>query len=272
MSSVPSGRHGYRLVQVPIKAAVRTNGTFAVDHGQFELVDRSGHVCRQPSINPLSDGFVALTVDEAHTGSGVVAFLVPGSMPTGLLGVRYLPATGATSASLAWQATAPTPAATKASNSCDGGKTKLSTSGSDQTAFGDTISHGDDVVSESVRAGKPHRRAFKPGPTQPNDVDAIDITVRVSAKGADAYVDRRAFALVDGTGRSCRSSQLGSQGETLTSALVKRGHSKDYTIVFWAPKGSAIHGLRLVQLSKPGGTKAQSVWSDSKLTLKPLKG
>ena len=132
------------------------------------------------------------------------------------------------------------------------------------------MSHGDEVVSQSVRAGTPHRRAFEPGPTQPNDVDAMDIKLHVSAKGADAYVDRRSFVLVDGTGRLCRSSDLGSQGETLTSALVKKGHATNYTIVFWAPKGSAIHGLRLVQLSKPGGTKAQSVWSDSKLTLKPL--
>lgn len=269
VSTVPSGIDGYRLVQVPIKAAVRTNGTFAVDHGQFELVDRSGHACKQPSINPLAGGFVALTVDESDAGSGYVAFLVPTSVAADRLMVRYLPATDASSASLGWRAGAKSPSPTTAANSCDGKKAKVSTSGSKTASFGDAITHGDDVVSASVEAGAPHRRAFTPGPDQPNDVDAIDIELKVSADGADAYVDRRSFALVDGTGRLCRGSAV-SQGQTLTSALVKKGHSKNFTIVFWAPKGSAIHGLKLVQLTKPDGSKAQSVWSNSKLTLKPL--
>ncbi|WP_446664459.1 hypothetical protein [Flexivirga sp. B27] len=256
-------------MQVPVKAAVRTNGTFAIDHGQFELVDRAGHSCKQPSINPLAGGFVALTVDEAKSGSGYVAFLVPKSVASNLLMVRYLPATGADSASLAWRADAKTPAPSRSTDSCDGEKSALKTSGADKGSFGKTIRHGDDVVSMSVRAGTPHRRAFDPGPTQPNNVDAIDVKLRVSADGADAYVDRRSFALVDGSGRLCRSSDT-SAGQTLTSALVKKGHSKDYTIVFWVPKDSAIHGLKLLQLTKPGGSKAESVWSDPKLTLKPL--
>lgn len=269
VSSVPSGHDGYRLVQVPVRSTVRTNGTFAIEHGQFELVDSSGHLCKQPSIDPVSDGFVALTVDEAHAGSGRVAFLVPTSVATDRLTVRYLPAEDASSASLGWRAGAAKPTPSAAANSCDGKKSDLSTAGSDKAPFGHSIRHGDDVVSSSVDAARPHRRAFKPGPTQPNDVDAVDITVRVSAQGADSYVDRRSFALVDGSGRLCRGTGQ-SQGETLSSALVKKGHAEKFRIVFWAPKGSAIHGLRLVQLTKPGGSKAQSVWSDTKLTLNPL--
>lgn len=267
---MPSGRTGYRVVQVPIKASVRTNGTFAVDHSQFLLVDRAGRTCEQPSINPLNDGFVALTVDETHEGAGSVAFLVPTSvMPTGL-SVRYLPAADAGSASLAWKAGAPAYEPAKPAAGCDGEKAKISGTGS-HAAFGSSISHGDDVASVSIQAGTPERRAFKPGPTQPNNVDAIDVKLHVSAKGADAFVDRSSFALIDGSGNTCRSSHLSSQGETLTSALVKKGHAKDYTVVFWAPKGAAIHGLRLVELTKPTGAKAQATWSDAKLTLQPLK-
>lgn len=270
VSDVPSGEPGYRLIQVPIKARVRTNGTFAVDHTQFQLVDSKGHRCQQPSINPLAEGFVALTVDETHTGSGYVAFLVPSSIPPGQLRVRYLPATDAGAASLGWRANAKPATPEKTANSCDGKKADLSTSGSEKASFGHSISHGNDVVSSSVQAGTPHRRAFRPGPTQPNNVDAIDVKLRVSAKGADAYVDRRSFVLVDGSGRTCRSSDV-SQGETLTSALVTKGDTKSYTIVFWAPKGSVIHGLQLVQLTKPGGSTAESVWSDPKLTLSAMK-
>lgn len=270
-SAIPSDQPGYRLVRVPIRASVRTNGTFAVDHSQFLLVDRAGRGCAQPAINPLDDGFVALTVDESHAAAGSVAFLVPSSTMLSRLSVRYLPAAGAGSASLAWKAGAATPSATAPATGCDGAASKLSTRGSTRKDFGATISHGDSVVSQSVRASTPTRRAFTPGPTQPNDMDAIDITLHVTATGADTYVDRRSFVLIDGSGRRCRSNTaLGSQGETLTSALVKKGHSHDYRIVFWAPKGSAVHGLRLVQLATPGGTKARSVWSDAELTLQPL--
>jgi hypothetical protein len=269
VSSVPSGHSGFRVVQVPIRAAVRTNGTFAVDHSQFLLVDRGGRSCAQPSINPLTSGFVALTVDETHSGAGSVAFLVPSATVLSHLSVRYLPAVDAGSATLAWRDGAAAPAQPKAPNGCDGAKAKISGTGS-RASFGSSVSHGDDVAADSVSASTPKRRAFTPGSTQPNDVDAIDIRLHVSAKGADAFIDRRSFALVDGSGRLCRSSDLSSQGETLTSALVKEGHAKDYTIVFWAPKGRAIHGLRLVELTKPGGSTAQSTWSDSKLTLKPL--
>ncbi|MFC6705876.1 hypothetical protein [Flexivirga alba] len=237
ISSVPSGRPGFRLVQVPIKASVRTNGTFAVDHSQFILVDRAGRNCEQPSINPLSNGFVALTVDESRTGAGSVAFLVPSATVLAQLSVRYLPAVDATSATLSWRDGAAAPSPTKPPNGCDGAKAKISGSGS-LASFGSSLKHGNGVASTSVQAGTPKRRAFKPGPTQPNDVDAIDVRLKVSAEGADAFVDRRSFALVDGSGRLCRSSELGSQGETLTSALVKKGHSKDYTVVFWAPKGA----------------------------------
>lgn len=269
-TSVPAGRPGYRLVDVAIAASVRTNGTFAVDHSQFVLVGPDNRRCAQPQINPLSDGFVALTVDESHTGSGKVAFLVPTSVDTDQLSVRYLPAVGASSASLAWRSDAPTPNPPRVSDACDGAKSPYRPKGVAAHTFGDTVHHGDGVVSSSVRAGTPTRRAFRPGPTQPNDVDAIDVKLHVSAHGADAYVDRRSFVLVDGTGRLCRRSALGSQGETLSSALVKKGRSADYTIVFWAPKGSAIHGLRLMQLGKPGGGTVQTIWSDAKLTLKPL--
>lgn len=269
ISAVPSGRPGFRLVEVPITASVRTNGTFAIDHSQFLLVDRAGHACEQPSINPLGDGFVALTVDESHSGAGSVAFLVPAATVLSHLSVRYVPAVDARSATLAWRAGAAAPTPTRAANGCDGRRAKISGAGS-KASFGSPLRHGTDVVRVAITASSPQRRAFTPGPTQPNDVDAIDVRLHVAARGADAYVDRRSFVLVDGSGRLCRSSGLSSQGETLTSALVRKGHDKYYTVVFWAPKGSAIHGLRLVELNKPGGTKASSTWSDAKLTLKPL--
>lgn len=270
VTTTPSGREGYRLVEVPITASVRTNGTFAVDHGQFVLVGPDNRLCTQPKINPLPDGFVALTVDEAHAGSGVVAFLVPRSVSPEQLSVRYLPAVGASSASLAWRADAVAPPTPKVADACDGAKSTYRTKGVDRVSFGSSVKHGNSVVSSRVRASTPKRRAFKPGRTQPNDMDAIDVTLHVTAHGAAAYVDRRSFVLVDGTGRLCRRAAISSQGETLTSALVKKGHSANYTIVFWAPKGSTIKGLRLLELTKPGGTKVRSVWSGPKVTLDPL--
>jgi len=268
-TAVPSGRAGYRLVEVPVTASVRTNGTFAVDHSQFVLVGPDNRLCSQPKINPLAGGFVALTVDEAHPGSGVVVFLVPTSVSTTQLSVRYLPATGASSASLAWRSDAVAPATPKAANACDGAKSAYRTKGTHSVSFGTSVEHGNSVVSSTVRAARPTRRAFRPGPSQPNNMDAIDVRLRVTASGADAYVDRLAFVLVDGTGRLCRRAAVSSQGETLGSALVKKGHSADYTIVFWAPKGSTIKGLRLLQLTTPSGKKVQSVWSAPKLTLSP---
>ena len=250
---------------------MRTNGTFAVNHAQFALVGPAGRLCTQPQINPLPDGFVALTVDESHTGSGEIAFVVPDSVPTSALSVRYLPTANARSASLAWRTGAPTPAPSRAADACDGPKSTYRIKDVDSVPFGHSVQHGDDVVSSAVRASTPKRRPFIPGRTQPNTMDALDVRLHVTANGADAYVDRRSFVLVDGTGRVCRHSTLSSQGETLSSALVHKGHSADYTIVFWAPKGSAIHGLRLLQLTKPDGTKVESIWSDAKLTLEPLR-
>lgn len=270
-TDLPSGRSGYRLVQVPIRASVLTNGTFAVDHSQFVLVGPDNRRCSQPSINPLPRGFVALTVDETHTGSGALAFLVPASVAPSALSVRYLPAAGAASASLAWRADTPTPPVPHVKDGCDGTKSAYRTNGVHSVSFGTKVSHGNSVVSSSVRASTPTRRAFRPGPSQPNDVDAIDVRLHVMAHGADAYVDRRSFVLVDGTGQLCRRAALSSQGETLSSALVTSGHSADYRIVFWAPKGSTVKGLRLLQLTEPGGTKTISMWADATLTLGPLR-
>ncbi|MBB2890320.1 hypothetical protein [Flexivirga oryzae] len=268
-TTVPSGHAGYRLVEVPITADVRTNGTFAVDRSQFVLVGPDNRLCTQPKINPLAGGFVALTVDEAHPGSGVVAFLVPASVSTTQLSVRYLPATGAPSASLAWRSDATAPPTPEVTNACDGAKSTYRATGVHSVSFGSSVEHGDSVVSSTVRASTPTRRAFEPGPSQPNNMDAIDVKLHVTASGADAYVDRLAFVLVDGTGRLCRRAAVSSQGETLSSALVKKGHSANYTIVFWAPKDSTIKGLRLLQLTKPSGKKVGSIWSAPKLTLSP---
>ena len=268
-TTIPSGRAGYRLVQVPITAKVRTNGTFALDHSQFVLVGPENQLCPQPKINPISGGFVALTVDEAHPGSGILAFLVPTSVSTRQLSVRYLPATGASSASLAWRAGAVAPPTPKATDACDGARSTYRTKGVHTVPFGRSVKHGNSVVSSAVRAAEPTRRAFRPGPSQPNDMNAIDVRVHVTASGADAYVDRLSFVLVDGTGRLCRRAAVSSQGETLSSALVKKGHSATYTIAFWAPENSTIKGLRLLQLATPGGTKVRSVWSAPGLTLAP---
>ncbi|RNI20852.1 hypothetical protein EFY87_13165 [Flexivirga caeni] len=272
VSSLPSGRDGYRLVEVPVTASVRTNGTFAIDQSQFVLVGPDNRSCSRPSINPLSHGFIAITVDESRSGAGSVAFLVPASISTTRLSVRYLPAVGARSASLAWLAGATAPKPVEPVNGCDGGKSSYTTTGVRGVAFGTQVKHGDSVVSSTVSAATPTRRAFSPGPSQPNDVDAIDVKLHVSASGADAFVDRRSFVLVDGSGRLCRRAALSSEGETLTSALVKAGRSADYTLVFWAPKGGTITGLRLLQLTKPGGTVVQSDWYDAALKLRPIAG
>ncbi|WP_265444828.1 hypothetical protein [Flexivirga meconopsidis] len=266
-ASAAAGKDGMKVIQVPVTASVRTNGTFAVNSGQFVLVSADGKTCATPSVNPLSDGFAALTVDEQSQGTGAVAFLVPQQLGPDSFRVRYLAAPGASSAAAEWRADASAPSSSAASAGCDGPTSKLSDKGA--ASYGSQVTVGDSTVSATIRAQNPTRRAFKPGTTQPNDVDAIDVTLQVSAKGAPAYVDRAAFVLVDDRHHTCRSSKLGSQGENLTSALVQPGKSGNYTIVFWVPKGRTIKGLSLLQLDKPGGSKVVAAWHGTD-TLAPL--
>ncbi|NNG39367.1 hypothetical protein HJ588_08770 [Flexivirga sp. ID2601S] len=261
VSAAPAGRDGMQVVQVPVTTSVRTNGTFAIDSGQFVLTGADGKLCAAPAVNPLSDGFAALTVDEKQQGKGAVAFLVPEGLPVGTLRVRYLSAPSAGSAAAEWRTGAAAPSSSAAGTGCDGPTTTLRAK--DAASYGSSVTVGDDTVSASVRAGKPARRAFTPGPTQPNDVDAVDVKLHMTAKGAPAYVDRGSYLLVDDKGRTCRSSTLGSQGETLTSALVQPGKSGDYTIVFWVPKGRPVGGLTLLQLDKPGGSTVAAAWHGS---------
>ncbi|TWE07909.1 DUF4352 domain-containing protein [Rudaeicoccus suwonensis] len=267
VTATAAGKAGFEIVQVPVRAAVITNGTFAVDQTQVELVDGSGHSCSQPSVNTLPQGFSALTIDESKPGSGSVAFLVPRGADLSRYKVLYLPAAGSKTAAAEWTATAASPSVATPTG-CDGGTARVSTRGATDRSFGSSATVGDSTVSLSINAGTPTRRKFTPGTTQPNNVDALAISLKVTASGADGFVERSQFALVDGNGNVCRYSQLGSQGENLTSALIKKGRTGSYTIVFWVPKTAKVSGLKLLY-TPSSATKATIVWSGGK-TLAPL--
>ena len=269
-TSKASGKPGWHLVEVPVQASVATNGTFAVTAGQFVLVDPAGRACSQPQINPLSGGFAALTVDEGHPGTGRLAFQVPSSVDASALRVRYLAAPGAGGAAAQWSASgAAASSSSGTATACDGKDEHYTDDDADRQAFGAASTSGDKTVSTQVTAYTPTRRAFTPGSKQPNDVDAIDVKVKVSAHGADAYVDRRTFLLLDDEGRQCRFSASGSQGENLTTALVAKGKSKTFHLAFWVAKGSTVKGFKLLQVRTASSTSFTALWS-GKVTLPPL--
>ncbi|NHN55703.1 hypothetical protein G9U51_07930 [Calidifontibacter sp. DB0510] len=259
MTSTPSRREGYRIAQVKVSAKVRTNGIFGVEPGNFVLVDGSGKRCEQPATNPLPNAFSVLQVDEATTGSGTVAFLVPAEANLSDYTVYYLPRPDASTATAAWSGsgTAPTVATQTA---CSTTKSQVTSDGVTAHDFGTPFTAGDSVVSQVVTPSKPTMRTLPPSAKQPNDVTGVAIDVTVQAKGAEGFVERSQFELIDTARNRCGYSALGSDGETLTNALVPKDKSQKFTLIFWTPKGSTVHSWMLLYVPDPKSRKATAAW------------
>ncbi|KNX36657.1 hypothetical protein VV01_05035 [Luteipulveratus halotolerans] len=260
LSSKPSGVKGWSLVQVPVRAEVVTNGIFAVGPDSFALVDPSGKQCARPRTNPLPGALTATEIDEKRGSRGSIAFLVPdGAVLSKYKVIHHGP--DQTKADAAWSATGKriaTPAATTCST--DRSPFRLAEGGR-WGSFGEWTTFGDpSTVGSRVWVGMPTTRTLKPSDRHPNDVVGVVVPIQVQAYGSVAFVDRNMFQLVEGKGSLCRYSQIGTEGETLSSSLVQPGTARSFSIIFWVPKGAKLKDWRLFYRHDTGSTTADSVW------------
>ncbi|MDE9366360.1 hypothetical protein PZ938_12180 [Luteipulveratus sp. YIM 133132] len=261
LSTKSAGIKGWAIAELPIKAEVVTNGVFAVGPDSFVLVDPAGKQCARPKSNPLTSPLGMTEVDEKRPGKGSVAFLVPQGAPLSRYKVLYNGKGGST-AEAAWSATGAA-GAESAARSCSTTKSTLALEkGGPSIGFGKAATFGDaDTVGHRVTVGVPAARPLQPSERHPNNVDGVALTVRVEAIGSVAFVDRNMFQLTDGAGTVCGYSQLGTEGENLTSDLVQVGKPKTYTMIFWVPKGSHLKGWKATYRHDTNASNADAAWS-----------
>lgn len=260
LSSKPSGVKGWSLAEVPVQAEVLTNGVYAVGPDSFSLVDPSGKECGKPRTNPLTGALKAGEVDEKRTSRGSIAFLVPdGAVLSKYKVIHHGPTQGRSDA--VWSATGKrTTAPVPTSCSSDRSPFKLADGGR-WGSFGERTTIGDpSTVGSKVWVGMPTTRTLKPSDRHPNNVVGVVVPVQVQAYGSVAFVDRNMFQLADGSGSLCRYSQIGTEGETLSSSLVQPGTSRSFSIIFWVPKGAKLKDWRLFYRHDPGSTTADAIW------------
>lgn len=260
MSTAASGSSSYRIASVHVSARVIANGTFAVSPASLVLTDPNGKACPRPAANPLPDMLGLTTIDENRGADGNVAFLVPVDADLADYSVVYLANPTDTRALAKWSGRGTAPRQTVA-NSCDGPRITYDRKGVATVAFGKSASAVTDKIGTAATAEAPKPRVLTASSTVPRDVDGIAVSVRISAIGADAYVDRRQFVLLDGQGKSCRFGSLPSPGENLSNALITSGTSATYTLIFWVPKGATPTSWTLLQLSSPTSKKAVAGWA-----------
>lgn len=262
LSQASSGASSYRIASVHVSARVVQNGSYVVSPGSLMMLDPQGRDCPRPAHNPLSGAFALTTIDEQRGADGNVAFLVPADADLANYSVVYVENPTDRQALAKWskQGTAPQRTVT---NACDGPRTTYDRKGIATARFGAKGSTVRGGIGVDVTPQAPTGRTLGPSPTVPGDVDGVAVRFSLTAKGAAAYVDRRAFVLLDSGGRSCRFGSIPSPGESLTSALVKANVSARYTIIFWVPKGAQLHSWTLLQLTAPAGKRVAAAWSTS---------
>lgn len=257
-----SGVKGWSVVQLKVRAAILTNGVFALGPDSFVVVDERGHVCTRPRSNPLPQALGEQQVDEGHPASGSVAFLVPRGADLSRYRVLY---TGgdATTAQAAWSTSGTAPSITSP-GSCGTTKSTFTVpAGVKPTSFGhDAVVGNPSTVGTRVAVSAPTPRALRPSDRHPNDVDGIAVSVRVDALGSVTYLDRSMFQLVDSTGHVCSFGELGTEGETLSTNLVQVGKPKTYTLIFWVPKGSQLSGWRVYFREDASSKTIDAQWFD----------
>ncbi len=260
MSTASTGNKNYGIASVHVSARVVTNGTYAVSPASVVLVDESGRVCPRPATNPLPDPYQLSTVRGGAGADGNIAFLVPTDADLAKYSVVYVANPTDRQALAKWSPQGIAPSRT-VTNACDGPQVGYDRKGVATFPFGKPASTVKDAIGISVTAQAPKPRELPASDAVPADVSGVGVSLQISAKGADAYVDRRQFVLLDGQGGSCRFGGLPSPGETLSNTLIKSGKSGTYTVVFWVPKGGLPNSWTLLELSSPTSTKAVAAWS-----------
>lgn len=260
MSDAASGSGSYRIASVHVSARVIANGTYAISPASLVLTDQRGRACPRPAANPLPHALGLGTIAENRGADGNVAFLVPVDADLADYSVVYQADPPDARALAKWSRRGTAPRRTVA-NSCDGARVTYDRKGVPTVPFGMPAAAVTDKIGTTATAEAPKPSPLPPSSAVPGDVDGIKVSIRVTATGATAYVDRRQFVLLDGQGRTCRFGTLPSPGENLTNALIASGQSATYTLIFWVPKGAMPSSWTLLQLTSPTSTKAAAAWA-----------
>lgn len=241
LTKVSSGARGWAVAQLKVHASVLTNGVFAVSPDSFVLVDPQGKQCTRPRTSALPSPLAVSEIDERKSVTGTVGFLVPDDADLSEYSVVYVGDPSSRTAAAKWSSEGTAPKSVSATTCSNKPSPMGLEDGVERTSFGgerDTIG---DPRTGAVRVAVSHPRpkTLEPSDRHPNNVDGLEVTVKVEAVGSVAFVERNMFQMVDGKNNLCGYSQLGTEGENLSSDLVPAGQTRTYTLIFWAPKGSA---------------------------------
>lgn len=267
LSKSNSGADGWSIATVDVSASVVTNGVYAVSPDSFILVDQRGKQCTRPRTNAAPTPLTVQEIDEKKPATGTVAFLVPTGADLSKYSVLYSSDGTGRTAQVKWATSGSAPTgSTNGVCSTEPSPMTLRDK-SKRQAYGASMlmdSSGD--IGTRVLVEKPVVRQLQPSDRHPNDVDGLAVKVRVQAVGSSAFVSRDMFQLIDGKGNLCQYSELGTEGENLTSDVVPAGKVKTYILIFWAPKGAAekVTDTQVLFRSDGSGNTVDAAWYDKK--------
>lgn len=246
LSKDASGIPGWSIARITVRAAVVTNGVFALGPDSFSLVDDRGRQCTRPRTAGPSPLAIS-EIDEKKSATGSVSFLVPAEADLNTFRVLYGSDPSGAKPEAQWSSKGSAPTGAGESG-CSNQDTRFRlASGVDRTPFGDDVTVGGDSGSR-VEVGTPKARTLKPSERHPNDVDGLAVPVKVTALGTSSFIDRSMFQMVDDKNKTCAFSALGTEGENLSSDFVPAGQSRSYTLIFWVPKGEGEAAAKRVQV------------------------
>lgn len=266
LTKASSGAKGWSVAKVAVQARVLTNGVYAISPDSVMLVDPNGRLCTRPRTNAIPSPLPVGEIDEKQSASGNVSFVVPEDADLTKYSVMYADDPGAKKADAQWS-TKGEPPTGGTSTACAPGRTSpMTLKNTERTKYGDSDTVGSPGSQVKITASKPKVRPLKPSTKHPNDVDGLAVKVKIEAMGSAAFVDRSLFQLIDGKGTLCRFGDLGTEGETLSTDLVPAGKSRTYTLIFWAPKGSADEVTQLQLIYRPSAdtNRGAAGWYDPK--------
>ena len=260
LSPAPAEQSRYRIASVHVSARVVQNGSYVVAPGSLVLLDPAGKICPRPATNPLPQTLDLTTIDETKGADGNVAFLVPANATLADYSVVYVAQPTDRTALAQWSGKGTAPSRT-VTDACAGQRTTYDRSTAPTARFGAAGSSISDDIGTVAIAQQPVGRKLAPSSSVPGNVQGLAVDLAVTARGADAYIDRRQFVLLDGGGRACGFGNVPSPGENLTSALIKAGSTARYTLIFWAPTGATLSSFTLLQLTEPTSKKVAAAWA-----------
>lgn len=261
-----SGAKGWSVAKVSVQARVLTNGIYAISPDSVMLIDPAGRQCTRPRTNAVPSPLAVGEIDEKDSASGNVSFLVPEDADLSKYTVMYADDPAAKKADAEWSSRGVAPTGGASTACAEGRRSPLSLKDTERTHYGDSDTVGSEGSQVRITAEKPQVKALKPSTKHPNDVDGLAVKIKVKALGSAAFIDRKLFEMFDGKGTVCRYGDLGTEGETLTTDLVPDGETRSYTLIFWAPKGSAdqVKQLQLIYRTSTGTTRGAAGWYDPK--------